>query len=47
MNASGQYLNHFGGGTYKVAEKIDAIRLIMSGGNIDAGQYKLFGIKEL
>ena len=47
INASGQYLNHFGGGTYKVAEKIDAIRLIMSGGNIDAGQYKLFGIKEL
>lgn len=46
INASGQYLNHFGGGTYKVAEKVDAIRLIMSSGNIDAGQYKLFGIKE-
>jgi hypothetical protein len=46
VNASGVYLNHFGGGTYKVAEKVDGIRLVMSSGNIDAGVYKLYGIKE-
>ena len=47
LNATPQLLMHFGTGVYKVASKIDAIRLIMSSGNIDTAKCMLYGIKEL
>tara|TARA_R100000988_G_C3959214_1_gene145262 strand:- start:229 stop:867 length:639 start_codon:yes stop_codon:yes gene_type:complete len=46
MNSLTQFLFYFGGGSYKVAETINAIRFKVNTGAMDNGSISLYGIKD-